>query len=229
MIAAIAKLRQGRPAEAIGHVDIAAAVLDRAAAAPAAFLAMAHHYSGASTFDQAGEMLRKGRGRFPDNAELAVAEGDHFERHGRHRDAIAAYKAAIAIAPESAEAWSSLAVALHKNGDLGPAIEGYHQAFPRGAATGGLYNNLIAALIATGNPVEALTTAEEWFQAMPGSMEALSFKALLLTEIGKRAEAERLIDFDRFMRIETIDVPMGYASLDARVRGACASEARDTA
>ena len=41
MIAAMAKLRQGRPGEAVGHLDIAAAVLDRAAAAPVAYLTLA--------------------------------------------------------------------------------------------------------------------------------------------------------------------------------------------
>jgi Flp pilus assembly protein TadD len=214
MIAAMAKLRQGCPGDAVGHLDIAAAVLDRASAAPQAFLALARHYSGAGAFDQTAEMLRKGRARFPDNAELAVAEGDHFERLGRHDEAIAAYKAAIALAPTSAEAWSSLAIALHKNGALGPAIGGYRQALAHGAGTGSVYNNLVAALIATGNPAEALATAEAWLEAMPGSIEALSFKALLLTETGNRAEAERLIDFDRFLRVETIAVPEGYGSLD---------------
>jgi tetratricopeptide (TPR) repeat protein len=214
MIAAMAKLRQGRPGEAVGHLDIAAAVLDRAAAAPVAYLTLARHYSGARAFDHAGEMLRKGRARFPDNAELAVAAGDHCERLGRRGEAIAAYRAAIALAPDSGEAWSSLAIALHKNGDMAAAIEGYGQALAHGARTGGVYNNLIAALIATGDPAAALKTAEDWLAAMPGSIEALSFKALLLTETGHRAEAERLIDFDRFMRVETIEVPQGYQSLD---------------
>lgn len=214
MIAAMARLRQGRASEAVGHLDLAAGVLDRAAAAPAAFLALARHYSGAGAFDQAGEMLRKGRARFPDNAELAVAEGDHCERLGRRSEAIAAYRAAIALAPDSGEAWSSLAIALHKNGDLAAAIDGYGQALARGARTGSVYNNLIAALIATGDPAAALAMAEDWLAAMPGSIEALSFKALLLTETGQRSQAERLIDFDRFMRVETIEVPQGYQSLD---------------
>src|SRR5262249_23113851 len=101
MIAAMAKLRQGRAGEAVGHLDLAAGVVERAQAAPAAFLALARHYTGARAFDQAGAMLRKGRGRFPDNAELAVAEGDHCERLGRRDEAIVAYRAAIALAPNS--------------------------------------------------------------------------------------------------------------------------------
>ncbi len=215
MIAAMAKLRQGRPGEAVGHLDIAAAILDRAAAAPAAFLTLAGHYSAARAFDNALEMLRKGRSRFPESTELAVAEGDLFERLGRHGDAITAYRAATAMAPDSAEAWSSLAIALHKSGETAAAIDGYRQALGHGGGSGGIYNNLIAALIATGNPGEALATAEAWLAAMPGSIEALSFKALLLTETGKRDEAEKLIDFERFMRADTIAVPAGYASLEA--------------
>ena len=214
MIAAMARLRQGRAGEAVGHLDLAAGVLDRAAAAPAAFLALARHYSGARAFEQAGAMLRKGRARFPDNAELAVAEGDHCERLGRRGEAIAAYRAAIAMAPDSGEAWSSLAIALHQDGDLAGAIEGYARALACGARTGGVYNNLIAALIASGDPAAALKRAEDWLAAVPGSIEALSFKALLLTETGRRGDAERLIDFDRFMRVETIAVPEGYRSLD---------------
>jgi uncharacterized protein (TIGR02466 family) len=215
MIAAMAMLRQGRPSEAVGHLDIAAAVLDRAVAAPAAFTTLAGHYSGARAFERAGEVLRKGRSRFPESAELAVAEGDHFERLGRHGQAIASYQAATVLAPDSAEAWSSLAIAHHKSGDTAAAIDGYRQALGRGGRSGSIYNNLIAALIATGRPAEALATADGWLEAVPGSIEALSFKALLLTETGKRAEAERLIDFDRFMRVETIAVPDGHASLDA--------------
>ena len=216
MIAAMAMLRQGRPGEAVGHLDIAAAILDRAVAAPAAFIALAGHYSAARAFDKALEMLRKGRSRFAESAELAVAEGDLFERLGRHGDAITAYRAATAMAPANAEAWSSLAIALHKSGETAAAIDGYRRALGHGGRSGGIYNNLIAALIATGNPGEALSTAEAWLAAMPGSIEALSFKALLLTETGRRDEAERLIDFERFMRVEkTIAVPPGYASLDA--------------
>ena len=214
MIAAMARLRQGRANEAVGHLDLAAGVLDRAVAAPAAFLALARHYSGARAFDQAGEMLRKGRARFPDNAELAVAEGDHCVRLGRHEAAIAAYRAAIAMAPESGEAWSSLAIALHQNGDMAAAIDCYRQALARGSRTGSVYNNLTAALIAAGDVATALKTADDWLASMPGNIEALSFKALLLTETGQRSEAERLIDFERFMRVETIAVPQGYQSLD---------------
>ena len=215
MIAAMAKLRQGRPGEAVGHLDIAAAILDRAAAAPAAFLALAGHYSAARAFDKALEMLRKGRSRFPESAELAVAEGDLFERLGRHGDAITAYRAATAMAPDSAEAWSSLAIALHKSGETAAAIDGYRQALGHGGRSGGIYNESHRGADRDRHPGEALATAEAWLAAMPGSIEALSFKALLLTETGKRDEAEKLIDFERFMRVETIAVPPGYASLEA--------------
>ncbi len=234
MIAAMAKLRQGRASEAVGHLDLAAGVLDRAAAAPAAFLALARHYSGARAFDQAGEMLRKGRARFPDNAELAVAEGDHCERLGRRGEAIAAYRAAIALAPDSGEAWSSLAIALHKNGDMAAAIDGYGQALARGARTGGVYNNLIAALIATGDPAAALATAEDWLAAMPGSIEALSFKALLLTETGQPLASGAA---HRLRPVHAGRDHRGAARLSiarpvqpgARGRGAGPSEARDAA
>ena len=45
---------EGRASEAVGHLDLAAGVLDRAAAAPAAFLALARHYTGARAFDRVG-------------------------------------------------------------------------------------------------------------------------------------------------------------------------------
>src|SRR5689334_11639451 len=47
MIAAMAMLRQGRPSEAVSHLDIAAAVLDQAVAAPAAFTTLAGHFCAA--------------------------------------------------------------------------------------------------------------------------------------------------------------------------------------
>ena len=47
-------------------------------------------------------MLRKGRERFPDNAELAVAEGDHCERLGRRDEALAAQQKADKLAQPKA-------------------------------------------------------------------------------------------------------------------------------
>ena len=112
MIAAMAKLRQGRPGEAVGHLDVR-----RRHSRPGGRRAgRLYYYAGRALpfgrptpSKKPRKWLRKGRSRFAESAELAVAEGlILFERLGRHGDAIAAYRAATTLAPDSAEAWSSL-------------------------------------------------------------------------------------------------------------------------
>ena len=54
--------------------------------------------------------------------------GNVFHEQGRLEEAIEAYKKALAINPDYAEAYSNLGVSLHDQGELEEAIEAYNKA-----------------------------------------------------------------------------------------------------
>lgn len=69
------------------------------------------------------------------------------------------------------------------------------------------------ALLATGGAVEALAIAEALHGSDPTDGRALAMKADALRILGD-PRYRQLLDYQRFVRVEPIDVPAGWANLD---------------
>lgn len=68
-----------------------------------------------------------------DNSRL-LQQADANLGQGRFRDAIDAYRKALASTPEAADAWFNLGYALRREGEFETALDAYAQALARGAS-----------------------------------------------------------------------------------------------
>jgi len=132
---------------------------------------------------------------------------------GREEQAGEAAERAYALAPETADFIADTAVALHRSGRLDTACKGYERALALAPDWSFLYSNWAAALMTLEQPEAAERVCERWLKQCPGNIEALAFHAVTLAETGS-AEADRLLDFDRFVTSVRIDVPEGYDTLE---------------
>lgn len=116
-------------ASAVGRVDGALKLLDRAAALapenPNYELARGVALESQGRWDDAMSSYRRISERYPDAPEPYANIGNVFVGCGRFDEAIDAYRQAIAVKPDYVDAWSHLGSVLKMKGDM----EGARQAY----------------------------------------------------------------------------------------------------
>ena len=109
----------------------------------------------------------------------------------------------------------NLGVALQAAGRDREAVAAFRHALERDPQHLEARNNLVVALIRAGQSGEALAECDRYLSQSPANPKAMAYKAAALIELERRQEAAFLLDFDRLLFKHRIDVPVGYASIEA--------------
>lgn len=214
MMALIAA-RLGRQKEALAHLRAQRRVLDRVASGPDSYRGLCGLFIQLGQADEAEAALTHALSKWPDAAGLhsqyaaLLWDGQRLDAAARHAEA------AVAHAPGNEETWRLLGAISLIRGDPARAAEAYGQSAALSPEGPDIAHFQGVSLLAAGRPEDTLEVCDAWLARRPVDVEVLALKGHALQEAGRLEEARRLFDFDRFVVGRTIDVPTGYADLDA--------------
>lgn len=134
---------------------------------------------------------------------------------GRPEAARTAYEAAIACDPNDAAARVGYGTVLQRLGLLPDAAAALRQATLLDPDYPDAFTNLADVLVEQGRAQEAVSECERFLEGHPGDAGVLAAKAIALGEAGSAAQADRLVDFDRFLSAEKPPAPPGFDTPDA--------------
>ncbi len=160
--------------------------------------------------DEAVNLYRRILALAPNYVEARANLANLLLEQGALAEAAATYREALAARPDP-EIMKNLANVLQELGALDDAIAMYRQSIAGRPDLGESYNGLTNALMQKGDVDGAMQACRRHRQVDPGGMRALANEAMLLNEVGDREAADRLLDFDRFLAVRTLDPPPGYA------------------
>ncbi len=153
--------------------------------------------------------------REPGNPRTLIHLGVARHRLGRHDEAVEAYRAALERAPGDADAEANLAITLQETGELEAAEAAYRRALAKRPGDGRIYQDLASLLVTRGEARGAVEACDACLALMPGHAGALATRAVALYALGERTEADRLVDFDRFVTAIDVEPPAPYPTLEA--------------
>jgi len=133
---------------------------------------------------------------------------------GDREAAVEACRAAVALDPAQPAGFVTLAGLLLDLNRLDEAAEAARSALALRPEAGTLDMATHIAL-ARGAPDEALRLAEASLALAPANQRAVSLQILALLQLGRDAEAGRLLDFDRLLRVTELPPPPGFGPPEA--------------
>jgi tetratricopeptide (TPR) repeat protein len=152
----------------------------------------------------------------PDLVPIRVNLGNALYALGRYEAAAASYREALTLAPNAADAHRNLGIALHEGGDLDGSIASFRRAVALKPDWTQARQSLANSLMERGEWQAAVDTCDAWLRLSPANIEALGLKAVALEELGDRAGARHLVDFERFVQVLEFAVPPeGYDDMSA--------------
>ena len=129
--------------------------------------------------------------QFPKSSVLFNIQGAIFTGLGQLDASVVAYKKAIAIKPDYAEAYYNMGNALKDQGKLEEAIEAYNKALAIKPDNAEAYNNMGIALQEQGKLEEAIEAYNKALAIKPDNAEAYNNMGVTLKDQGKLEEAIR--------------------------------------
>ena len=137
------------------------------------------------TLDQASQLLHQ----FPSSIILYNIIGASNQILGQFDAAIEAYKKALVIKPDYADAYNNLGVVLKEKGKIGEAINAYKKALAIKPDYAEAYNNIGNAFRKKGELGEAIKAYKKALDIKPDYADACNNLGLALKEKGKIGEA----------------------------------------
>jgi tetratricopeptide (TPR) repeat protein len=116
--------------------------------------------------------------------------GNWLRQIGRPLDAIGAFREAIALRPDLAEAHDNLGGTLLQSGKVDEAVTEFRESLRIRPDSAEAHNNLANALFARGQATEAVAEYRETIRLRPGLAAAHFNLANVLSQLGRQAEAE---------------------------------------
>ena len=150
----------------------------------------------------------------PSHPMLLVNLGLALQDSGDRPGAEAAFRQALTVDPSCAEACNELGHLLTFH-DPPAAMQALQAALRLRPGFEKAQVNLFVLLIREQQGAAALELAERRLAAQADDSYGIAQKAMALRELGRDGEADRLIDFERFLRTFSIEAPSGYADLEA--------------
>lgn len=209
----------GGALRALGHLGDSVAAYGRAIALRPN-LAQAHSNLGyvlqeLGRVDEAIESCQRATGCDPNFPGGHSNLGDALREAGQLDAAAAAYEQAVQLQPDFAEAWTNLGAVYRGLGRFDEAVAAHRRAIARRPGFVEAYVNLCIAWLDQRDPAAALRTCEDYLARAPGNARVLALKAVALDELGDRAAARALVDFDRFIQPVRFETLAGFDSLTA--------------
>ena len=165
--------------------------------------------------EAAAEACRRGLAVDPSSGELHFGLGRALSRRGDYRQAAEAFRAALACDPGMSGARSGLIRVLRLAGELEAAVTAGREAVAAEDPPSLVDAELCLALVGLGHFDQALAALEAGVARNPRDVTCYAQMGWLLRRLGREADADRLMDFDRLtVRHEVTDVP-GYDSTES--------------
>ena len=139
--------------------------------------------------------------------------GTALQELGRHDEAITAYEQVLIRQPKHAAAAMNIAYGLQQMGRLDAASTAFEKAIAIDPSFAKAYVNLADLWLQQGDPLAALAVCDGFLKDNPGKPDLLAFKAMVLGDAGEKKTAADLIDYDRFLKLQSIKLPAGYSDL----------------
>ncbi len=136
------------------------------------------------------------------DAELRLHLGVLLEKLGRDQEAIAAFRAAVTMAPDLRDARFNLGLALKRRGALAESVEHLTRVAELDPADTGVRLELAGALGLLGRVAEAIAMIEAARVAEPDNVRMDLELALALARGGRFADA--VVAYDRFLTREPV-------------------------
>ncbi len=174
-------------------------------------------------FDAAGAAHRRALQLDPSSAPAAFNLANVLQSLGQISAAEAAYGRTLALDPNFAPAMNNLGLLLQKLDRLAEAEQSLRRAVAAGPAYATARINLATVLFDRGEVAAALAASEAALALEPGNGTALSFKAIMLTELDRREEARALLDVERFLAKRRLAPPAGLAQFNGALAEAVSS------
>lgn len=143
-----------------------------------------------------------------------------FEQ-GKYDIAAHAFEKACGLAPNTPDTIINLGHALHALNRCAEATTAYQKGLALQPGHPSAWTTYCRALLEEGRWADAAKAADRQLTIQPGHTVALALKSVALQEIGDGDALRRLVDFDRLIGSFDIDVPDGYADLEAFNQAIC--------
>ena len=174
--------------------------------------------------DEALAFLQQAIRLAPEQALIHINLGLLHQDRQELQAAEASFRRALALQPGLAAAHQNLGHLLLQS-DLPQARVHLIRALQLSPGLHPAFKDLCVALIGMGEPAPVLDLCSARLRKVPGDQDALATLAIALRELGRDAEADRLVDCDAWLQRHVLAAPPGYdsmadfnAALEAHVR-----------
>lgn len=151
----------------------------------------------------------------PGHPLILAAKGAVRCAFGRYHEAAEVLTDALARNPRDDMALVNLAYARRELGDDQGAIDALRRAANVNPDNARAAADLANLLLVGGETPAALDVCDGFLRAHPGERLVLATRAYALVEAGDVAEADRLLDYERLVRVCDIGTPDGYRDVDS--------------
>lgn len=179
---------------------------------PQVLVAQARLALDRGAINEAYQLIEQARALAPRSSYVAVIRGAILSAGGAAAEAIPALTAASQDRPG---AHFLLGLAFQKLGKPRDAALAYKKAYAFDPDDFGPANNLLTALLEDRKWKAAADHADALLARKPGHTTSLAFKYIALGELGHMRDVATLADYNVLLQDERLDVPPGYADLNA--------------
>lgn len=166
-------------------------------------------------FDAAQAAFDTARASAPNEPTVLVNRATLDLRRGRGGDAVSALEACVAAHPGFAPAVLGLGFALREQGRLDDATHALRRALELLPTDATAACGLSRVLLENDRAAEASDVAKAHLAHAPGHAGALAAEALARRALGDTPAVDALLDHERLITSVELDVPDGFADLDA--------------
>jgi hypothetical protein len=172
---------------------------------PGNWLVLTHALARLGKFDEAIACLVEAIAGSPDSAELYLRLGEVLLTQNRLEEALSQAERALAIAPDEPRATQLYLDLL--------ALLRRHEKLDRDAlaAFSGKSAHLMGVHVKSVGPKKSIEMCDSLLAENPVHVTARFWKAASLARLGRAEEARRLISTERWVEIQELPVPPGYA------------------
>ncbi len=169
-------------------------------------LALGRIYLGQGRADEATAIYQDLLAYWPAHPVVRSGLVDALIRSGRKGEAEKTLTDFLAVEPSALEFRLTLADLLAERGEHARAVEVLEAADAAAQNRPELSRRLALALYRAGDPERALARLESWLEAEPGDLRARLLQSLLLSALGREADATEVLESLRRSRPDDLEV-----------------------